>query len=217
MCGRFTVIKSKEELEKRFGAKVCREKYQKRYNAAPSQELPVITNNVPELIQFYKWGLIPFWAKNEKIAHHLINAKAETITQKPSFRYAIKERRCLVCTDGYYEWENTEEGKVPYRISLKDESLFAFAGIWEVWKSGEGEETSSFSIITVSPSEEMKEIHNRMPVILTKEEEKLWIGNTPLHKVLKLLRPISAEHLKVQRVSTMVNSVKNDNPEVLDV
>ncbi|MBL7023410.1 MAG: SOS response-associated peptidase, partial [Candidatus Marinimicrobia bacterium] len=171
MCGRFTVIKSKEELEKRFGAKVSKNQYQKRYNAAPSQELPVITNSAPKLVQFYKWGLIPFWAKDKNIGYRLINAKAETITQKPSFRNAIKERRCLVCADGYYEWKNTKEGKIPYRISLKGDELFAFAGIWEVWSSSEGQRINSFSIITVESNEQVKGIHQRMPVILTPEEE----------------------------------------------
>jgi len=111
MCGRFTVVSEAEELEERFGVQVAKEQYSKRYNAAPSQLLPIITNSDKEKVQFFKWGLIPFWAKEEKIGNRLINARAETITEKPSFKYAVQKRRCLVLADGYYEWMENGRGE----------------------------------------------------------------------------------------------------------
>ncbi|MFQ6608521.1 MAG: SOS response-associated peptidase [Fidelibacterota bacterium] len=215
MCGRFSVISDSDELEKRFGAKVVKGQYKKRYNAAPSQLLPVITNSDKKNVQYFKWGLIPFWAKEEKIGNRLINARAETITEKSSFKYAINKRRCLVIADGYYEWKTTEEGKIPFRITLKDGSLFAFAGIWETWQAQDGREIKSFAIITVPASNSIREIHDRMPAILTPVDEKYWIGDLPLTKVIELLKSNKTVNLKASRVSKLINSPSNDTEEVL--
>ncbi len=214
MCGRFTVVSEAEELEERFGAQVAKEQYTKRYNAAPSQLLPVITNSDKENVQFFKWGLIPFWAKEEKIGNRLINARAETITEKPSFKYAVQKRRCLVLADGYYEWMKTTEGKLPFRITLQDENLFAFAGIWEEWKTKDRRDIKSFSIITVPASDSIRDIHDRMPAILTPEEENDWIGQIATKEAVKLLKSYSGELIS-NRVSTLVNSPKNDTKEVI--
>ena len=215
MCGRFTITSDAEELEKRFGAKVDKGEYSKRYNAAPSQLLPVITNSDKKNVQFFKWGLIPFWAKEEKIGYQLINARAETVTEKPSFKYALKERRCLVLADGYYEWMKTPEGKIPFRITLKDEILFAFAGIWEEWESSNDRVIKSFSIVTVPASSTIRDIHDRMPVILAPEEEHNWIGNIETTEAVGLLNSYQGKLLS-NRVSTLVNSPKNDSEEVLN-
>ena len=215
MCGRFTVTADAEELEERFGARVDKNQYNKRYNAAPSQQLPVITNSDQENVQFLKWGLIPFWAKEEKIGYRLINARAETITEKPSFKYAVQERRCLVLADGYYEWMKTAEGKVPYRITLNDASLFAFAGIWEEWEAEDGRDVKSFSIITVPASDAIRDIHDRMPAILTPEEENNWIREMPTTETEKMLKSYNGELTSI-RVSNLVNSPKNDSEKVLN-
>ena len=215
MCGRFTITSDAEELEERFGAKVDKGEYSKRYNAAPSQLLPVITNSDKKNVQFFKWGLIPFWAKEEKIGYQLINARAETVTEKPSFKYALKERRCLVLADGYYEWMKTTEGKIPFRITLKDEILFAFAGIWEEWESSNDRVIKSFSIVTVPASSTIRDIHDRMPAILTPEEEHNWIGNIETTEAVGLLNSYQGKLLS-NRVSTLVNSPKNDSEEVLN-
>ena len=215
MCGRFTITSDAEKLEERFEAKVEKSEYKKRYNAAPSQLLPVITNSDKKNVQFFKWGLIPFWAKEEKIGYQLINARAETVTEKPSFKYALKERRCLVLADGYYEWMKTPEGKIPFRITLKDEILFAFAGIWEEWESSNDRVIKSFSIVTVPASSIIRDIHDRMPAILNPEEEQNWIGNIETTEAVGLLNSYQGELLS-NRVSTLVNSPKNDSEEVLN-
>ena len=215
MCGRFTITSDAEKLEERFEAKVEKSEYKKRYNAAPSQLLPVITKSDKKNVQFFKWGLIPFWAKEEKIGYQLINARAETVTEKPSFKYALKERRCLVLADGYYELMKTPEGKIPFRITLKDEILFAFAGIWEEWESSNDRVIKSFSIVTVPASSTIRDIHGRMPAILTPEEEQNWIGNIETTEAVGLLNSYQGELLS-NRVSKLVNSPKNDSEEVLN-
>jgi putative SOS response-associated peptidase YedK len=214
MCGRFTVVKSSDNIEARFNVKIDDNIYQKRYNASPSQNLPIITNQDTSTVQFYKWGLIPFWAKNPRYSSKLINARAETLTEKPSFKYAIEKRRCLVIADGYYEWKNTPEGKVPYRITLPNDQLFAFAGIWESWKN-QGDVINTFSIITVNTNSKLNWIHHRMPAILTQENEKDWLSNIPINSAIEMLTPYQSEDIAFQKVSTLVNSVKNDSHKII--
>jgi len=167
MCGRFSFSPLAKILEDRFDVKVDNTRYIPRYNCAPSQNLAVITNIKPNEISFFRWGLIPFWAKDKAIGNRMINAKAETIEEKASFRTPFKKRRCLVLSDGFYEWKkiNSKE-KIPYRIKMADDSLFCMAGLWEGWKNEESETIYSFAIITTEPNGLMQEIHNRMPVIL---------------------------------------------------
>ena len=157
--------------------------------------------------------MIPFWAKDSSIGNKLINAKAETIHEKPSFKNAFRSRRCLVLSDGFFEWKKTRD-KIPYRITLKKGEPFAMAGIWEKWNSPEGLQVRSFSIITTGPNALMEKIHDRMPVILPSREERTWLGNTGPDELLSLLKPYPAGEMEAYPVSRLVNNPKNDTPEI---
>ncbi len=214
MCGRFSqTAAEKNTLLKRFRVKTTPTKLKPRYNIAPSQGVDVILNTSPDEITSVRWGLIPFWAKDEKIAYKMINARAETIFEKPSFRMPIKKQRCLIIADGFYEWQRTEDGKQPYRICLKDESLFAFAGIWDAWKRGE-EEVLSCSIITIAANALVAKVHDRMPVILPPDQEALWLSDASPDEIKSLLKPYPASRMKAYPISTAVNAPSNNAPEI---
>ena len=216
MCGRFSFSPLSKIIEDRFDVKVD-SNYKPRYNCAPSQNLAVISNFDPGSLSYFRWGLIPFWARDPKIGYRMINAKAETITEKPSYKNAFRRKRCLVLSDGFFEWKKVgEKEKTPYRILLKEESLFSMAGIWDAWKNEEGEIINSFSIITTVPNDLMMNIHDRMPVILHPADESKWLGDTAPEVLLELLRPFPAEKMTAYPVSKLVNSPVNDRPEILD-
>lgn len=214
MCGRYSFAIVDELIEERFGVRVRTAIYKARYNCAPGQELAVISNNNPAELSFYHWGLIPFWAKEKSVGYKLINAKSETITEKPSYKNAFRSRRCLVPADSFFEWKKDRE-KNPYRILMKDEKPFSMAGIWDRWTSSGGEIIHSFSILTTLPNELMSEIHERMPVILGIADEKRWLSPLPESELLDLLKPYPAEKMKAYRISKLVNSPKNDLAEIL--
>lgn len=160
-----------------------------------------------------RWGLVPFWAKEASIGYKMINAKSETLTEKPSFRKPFKEKRCLVLADGFYEWGKTDKkNKVPYRLVLKNRQPFAFAGLWDIWKTPEGDKLLSFTIITTSANELMESIHDRMPVILHEKDEAKWLDPEfkDTEKLSSLLQPYPSELMEAYKVSTIVNSPKND-------
>lgn len=193
-------------------------KEQNRYNAAPSQSLPVITNLAPTAVQHFSWGLLPSWAKEKKHGLRPINTRTETIMEKASFRQLVSSRRCLVPADGFYEWKRVGKDKAPYRIILKDHSLFTFAGLWDEWVDhSTGEVLNTFTVITTEPNELMLNIHNRMPAILHPEEEQVWLSGTEdISRLVELLRPYPAHEMLAYPVSALVNSPKNDVPAVLD-
>ena len=210
MCGRFSFSPLAKIIEDRFDVKVD-SSYKPRFNSAPTQNLAVITNEQPGRLCFFRWGLVPFWAKDSKIGNRMINTKAETISEKPSFRNAFKKRRCLVPADSFYEWKKiTSSDKIPYRIMMKDQSLFAMAGIWETWKSPEGSDLHTFSIITTSPNRLMENIHDRMPVILHPDDEKRWLSETESPELESLLKPFDENLMTAYPVSKLVNSPTND-------
>jgi len=163
---------------------------------------------------FCRWGLIPFWAKDEKIGNKLINTRSETISEKPSFKYAFQKRRCLIPANGFYEWRKCD--KQPFYISLKDRDLFSFAGIWEIWKSPAGKLIYSCSIITTSANEILKGIHHRMPVILSKENEATWLTNNGSNSLRDLLVPYPENELQLHPISKAVNTVVNNYPELIE-
>ena len=166
-----------------------------------------------------RWGLVPFWAKEPSIGYKMINAKSETLTEKPSFRKPFKEKRCLVLADGFYEWEKTDKkNKVPYRFVLKNRQPFAFAGLWDVWKTPEGDTLLSFTIITTRANELMERIHDRMPVILNEKDEAKWLDPEfkDTDKLSSLLQPYPSEQMVAYKVSTIVNSPKNDTPSCIE-
>ena len=213
MCGRFSLSANEAELNLRFEIEGGEAPYVPRYNGAPTQMLAVITGEKPHRLSYHRWGLIPPWAKDISIGNKMINARAETITEKASFRTPLFSKRCLVPADGFYEWQQ-DTGKQPYRIFVKSSALFAMAGLWERWKSPAGEVVDSFNIITTEANEFMKPIHNRMPVILKREDEKTWLGSKDSAEILKLLRPYPAEDMDAYPVSKLVNSTRNEGKEV---
>jgi putative SOS response-associated peptidase YedK len=213
VCGRFSFAVKAHIIEERFDAEVDAGLFTPRYNCAPSQNLSVISNSDPDKVDLYRWGLIPVWAKDPMIGNKLINAKAETLSEKPSFRSPFQKRRCLVLADGFYEWKR-DDNKSPYRILLADESPFAMAGIWDSWYNNNGEEVRSFSIITTVANDLVADIHHRMPVILTRENEKRWLDNLPREELQGMLVPYASDNMKAYKISKMVNSPKNDHPDI---
>ena len=215
MCGRFSLTVNEAELNLRFETAGGEAPYVSRYNCAPTQMLAVISNRQPGRISYFKWGLIPSWAKDPSIGNKMINARAETITEKPSYRNPLRSQRCLVPSDGFYEWKQNGE-KVPYRIFLKEPRIFAFAGLWDSWKNPEGELLHSFTIITTAANQFMQSIHDRMPVILDPEDEKTWLNSENTEEILSLLRPCSPKKMDAYPVSKLVNSPYNERPEVIE-
>lgn len=189
-----------------------------RYNVAPSQQVIGVreVEGRREATEF-RWGLIPAWAKDAKIGFKMINARAETIREKPSYKQAFKSRPCLILASGFYEWQKTSSGKQPVYFHLKDREVFGFAGLWEKWRSPEGETIESCTVITTSANEIVSGVHERMPVILSRDDHALWLSDDERRQDerFELLRPYPAEEMNSYKVSTLVNSPKNDSPELI--
>jgi putative SOS response-associated peptidase YedK len=217
MCGRYT-LEPVDQILERFDITGAELELEPNYNVAPTQHMPVVVRNSPNRLEFMQWGLIPFWAKDSKIGYKMINARAESVTDKPSFRKAFVSQRCLVPASGFYEWKKTEQGKVPHFIHLKDEKLFAFAGLYDVWRDEDGREIQTYTIITTEPNELMEDIHDRMPVILRREGEETWIDPEIKDKVRleSLLVPYPAEEMEAYPVSLMVNNPRNNNDSLVE-
>lgn len=216
MCGRYTLVKPAKEISERFGVEVGKE-YRPRYNAAPTQLMPVITADAPEGLSWFHWGLVPAWSKDKAVSQKLINARAETIDEKASFRNALKRRRCLVPADGFYEWKSVgKKSRVPYRITLLQEELFAFAGLWEEYEDDEGQMIHTFTIITTEANSALQSLHARMPVILSKKAEKDWLNLQLEQEELKaLLTPYPASKTRLYTVSSQVNNASQDAPSMI--
>jgi len=220
MCGRFTLSKSSEVIASAFQLNEIPQ-LQPRYNIAPTQPVAVILRKPEDSeLQFQqlRWGLIPSWAKDPSMGARLINARAETITEKPAFRSAFRHRRCLVVADGFYEWQRQEHKKQPYYFRLQNGQPFAFAGLWERWQSPDGEEIQSCTILTTEANDLVRHTHDRMPVILDSKDYDLWlepaVQNTePLQQ---LLRPYQSEAMTSYAVSTKVNNPANNTPECIN-
>jgi putative SOS response-associated peptidase YedK len=213
MCGRY-VLKSKFGLiVDAFSPVLPRfpeDLFAPRYNVAPTQKVPVVRESAGEgrVIELMTWGLIPFWSKDGKPGP--INARVETLKEKPTFRSAYEKRRCLVPADGFYEWMKTPEGKRPHLIRMNGGEIFAFGGVWERWKSGETT-IDSFAILTTRPNSLMARIHDRMPVIIRRKDYASWLGETGATPGAEVLEPISEQEMQAIEVGTRVNSVKNDD------
>ena len=220
MCGRYTLKASPEVVAGQFLADLPGLK-KPRYNIAPSQMVACV-RGTPESQRregvFLRWGLVPSWAKDPAIGQKLINARAETVGEKPSFRRSFRHRRCLVLADGYYEWRKEEKGKQPYYIRMKDERPFAFAGIWEHWDGGDDQTIESCAMLTTEPNELMATIHHRMPVILKPEDYDGWLDvslqDSP--RLLRFLYSYPAGDMVAFPVSLKVNNPKFDDPACLD-
>lgn len=222
MCGRFTLQINMDELLERFqiGVPYESEEYRPRYNIAPTQQvLAVINDGKQNRLGHLRWGLIPSWAKDEKIGYKTFNARGETAAEKPSFRSAFKRRRCLVIADSFYEWvRDGSKKKTPYRIHLNHQP-FAMAGLWEQWKNQKGEPVYSCTVLTTTPNDLMAEIHDRMPVILDRADEAAWLdpGNSDKEFLQNLIKPYPATEMAAYKVSTEVNRTKNnDHPGLIE-
>ena len=222
MCGRFTLRTDPETLTETFPGFTtpAPDEMTPRYNIAPSQAIAVVPNNGENSVEFFQWGLIPSWAKDPKIGNRMINARSETLAEKPSFRTPYKRRRCLILSDGFYEWRSEPESKskTPIYIRLKSEKPFAFAGLWEAWyPRPDDEPLHSCTIITTSPNALMESIHRRMPVILEPDAYDLWLD--PSEQSPKqldgLLKPYPAEEMMAYPVSRLVNRPSNDSPDCI--
>ncbi|MEO0775871.1 MAG: SOS response-associated peptidase [Bacteroidota bacterium] len=210
MCGRFSLATSRRDIKEQLGVDHPNP-LELRFNIAPTQAAYVITNEAPRQLQQLNWGLVPHWSKEGKNAGKLINARSETIATKASFRQPIRQRRCLVLADSFYEWRGSAGQKIPHRILRKDRGLFTFAGIWDRWTDGQ-HRMDTFSIITTEANEEVRPLHHRMPVMLLEPAaRRRWLTDLPLEAHLAQLHPPSPGHLEYYRVSTQLNSVANDS------
>ncbi len=219
MCGRFTLTVDPEQLRENFPGVTAPVGFQPRFNIAPSQPVAVIANDGKNQLDFYVWGLIPSWAKDPQIGNRLINARSETLAEKPAFKAAFRRRRCLILADGFYEWKQIpgRKSKLPMYIRMASRKPFAFAGLWENWHSPDGSNILSCTIITTEPNALMKDIHNRMPVILPTAAYSLWLtsGEADSHMLSTLLQPYPADEMEAYPVSTVVNSPDNETPECI--
>ncbi len=217
MCGRFTLTATPEAVQQALNLESLPDDLIPRYNIAPSQQVGVITNDEPKKLVLYKWGLLPGWSKDPAMGNKMINARGESLQEKPAFRVAFRRRRCLIPADGFFEWkQEAKSKKTPMFIHLANREIFTMAGLWEIWRSPAGDETRSFTIITCEPNAFMEPIHNRMPVILTPEARQLWLAeDTPPELLQSLLKPYDAA-LDAFEVSTRINRATYDEPDVLE-
>ncbi|HCU90080.1 MAG TPA: hypothetical protein DGR97_09055 [Gammaproteobacteria bacterium] len=213
MCGRYTLTSDRETLAATFGLEQS-SAWIPRYNIAPSQMVPTLTGNYGSLVTTnLHWGLVPPWAKDRKIGSRLINARAETVAEKPSFRAAFQKRRCLIPADGYYEWVKRGNVKQPYYISQESRRLFAFAGLWETWSDNQEPLYSSCSIITCTASQELAKVHDRMPVVIESSDYHQWLDKQSNTKeLIELLKPTRNGTFRAFPVSTFVNSPAREGP-----
>ncbi len=219
MCGRYAlVVVGDGALQRRFSLEELLDDPAPRYNVAPTQTLPVIVRHSPNSVALMRWGLIPSWAKDASIGNRMINARAETVAEKPAYRKPFRSQRCLVPASGFFEWQRDGAVKMPYYIHLTDEPLFAFAGLYDVWHDPQGQAVHSYTILTTEPNALMASIHNRMPVILDREDEERWLDPdvTEAEQLLPLLRPYPAQAMAAYPVSRAVNSPLHDAPDVLE-
>jgi putative SOS response-associated peptidase YedK len=221
MCGRFGVTFNYRELKALWNLRGDVPDFGPRYNIAPSQEVPIIVRSEDRNeIKPMRWGLVPSWAQDRSIGQRMINARAETLLEKPSFKQLVARRRCLVPADGFYEWRREGNHKVPMWIHLKKRDPFAFAGLWDCWRDSAGDkELYSFTIITTEPNALLRRHHTRMPVIYDREMGKQWLeysfGNRAMTPAA-VLRPWPSESMEAYEVSTLVNSPDNDRAECIE-
>lgn len=219
MCGRFTLSQPAAAIASAFQLEEI-PNLEPQYNIAPTQLVPTIlqTEQGKRQLQMCRWGLIPAWAKDTSMGTRLINARAETVNEKPSFRSAFRQRRCLVVADGFYEWQHQAGKKQPFYFRLQNGQPFAFAGLWERWKSPDAEIIESCTILTTEANELLRPIHERMPVILNPDDYNLWLDPTvqTSEKLQQLLHPYPTEAMTSYAVSTKVNNPHNNTPECIN-
>lgn len=226
MCGRYILSQEPHKIYGRYHLtkKASNQiKLGPLYNISPGMLVPIIVPAEPAgeekswQLEIMKWGLVPYWAKDPKIGYRLINTRAETINQKPSFKKSFKSKRCLIPSDGFYEWKKVNDEKVPYLIKLKSSEIFSLAGIFDIWYDAENKPFKTFSIITTKANSLVEEIHGRMPVILDRKAEKGWLDrDSSTRNLLELLRPYNPQKMATYTVSQKVNSPQNQGAELIE-
>jgi putative SOS response-associated peptidase YedK len=217
MCGRYSLL-CIDDLGNRFRVNDPAIGFKSHFNIAPSTEQPVVVHGDGNALVPMRWGLIPSWAKDPAIGHRMINARAETLPEKPAFRPLLKNKRCLVPASGFFEWKKDGAQKIPYYFFLKDAPLFAFAGLYDAWTSPGGLVIRSYTIITTGPNGLVAQVHNRMPAILLQENEERWVGQQPIAPadLTSLLAPCPEDAMTMHRVSGRVNTPVNDTPDIIE-
>ena len=222
MCGRSSLTVTEKQLEARFGATFYSDDLERynplpNFNVAPTHRMPILTNTDQSHFNVLRWGLIPFWAKDEKIGYKMINARKETLAEKSSFKTPLAKRRCLVPMDAFYEWKREGKLKIPYRIFIKDQDIFSVAGLWESWKSPSGEIVNSYTVITQDANELVAAIHDRMPAIMPQNLEKEWLKNDlAINELLSLINPYPSELMDMYRVDMRLNNVRENDASLLE-
>ena len=216
MCGRYSLIADLGELARRFEFEGDWLEFESSYNVAPTHNVLTVVGSEARRAGYMRWGLIPHWAKDHKIGSRMINARAETVAEKPSFRDSLRRRRCLVLADGFYEWQRNGKEKRPMRVVMRSGEPFAFAGIWSVWKDPEGNRVPSCAIITTTANDVLEPIHERMPVVLPREMEQFWLDPSVEDPaaITDVLNPAPDDAMNAYEVSSLVNSVANNRAEV---
>ncbi|MCB0689093.1 MAG: SOS response-associated peptidase [Saprospiraceae bacterium] len=221
MCGRSSLTKSEKELEARFKATFYSEDLEKynplpNYNVAPTHVMPILSNADPNHFVPMRWGLIPYWAKDIKVGYKMINARKETVLEKAAFKQSVARRRCLVPMDGYYEWKKEGSRKTPYRIILTNQEIFSVAGLWENWKTPDGQMIQSYTVLTQTPSPSLAHIHDRMPAILTHDQEQAWLDmEIPPKDALAMINPYPDDLLQAYIISSRIGKVTENDAELI--
>ena len=216
MCGRFVQKAERKIITEEFYVREFIDEVITSYNVAPGQNAGIIINRGNNVYVQYRWGLVPSWAKDPQIGNKMINARAETVAQKPSFKSAFRNRRCLVPVDGFYEWKRTGGYKIPYFIHHRSKKPFSLAGLWETWKDPEGSPVSTFTIITTDANAALHPIHERMPVVIPTEKRVFWLDSAAdIQSLQILLVPFNSSELLFHEVSRLVNSPDNNSPQCI--
>jgi putative SOS response-associated peptidase YedK len=220
MCGRFVRKSTLTEIKDEFDVVEVQWAWEPSYNVAPGQDIAAVVGNDGNKLVSFRWGLIPFWAKDEQIGYRMINARSETVAEKRTFAQALKKRRCLIVADGFFEWQKLEDKKIkiPMYITLKSQRPFGFAGLYDTWKSKDGKVIQSCTIITTRPNELLEPIHNRMPVIIPEDDRTLWLDHSieDPQQFTGLFAPYPARDMIAYEVSRQVNSPKNNSPQIIE-
>jgi putative SOS response-associated peptidase YedK len=218
MCGRFTLTSTPQRLRDRFALAAAPEAVVPHYNIAPSQDVLVIANRAQRLLRPARWGLVPWWAKDRAIGHRMINARVETLSQRPAFRELLERQRCAIPADGFYEWRRLDrKTRQPFYLRGRDGEPLALAGLWDVWRAPDGERLASCTIITVPANGAVAPIHDRMPAILSPEDLDAWLDPAPkpAAELTPLLLPSPDDSLEAYPVSSRVNTPDNDDPDCI--
>lgn len=218
MCGRFTITLEPGEFQAELDLGDLPSDFVPRYNVAPTQNVAVSRDNASHKVEWMRWGLVPSWAKDPTIGVRMINARAETLLEKPSFRQAFQKRRCLILADGFYEWQKFagKQPSIPHYFKLKEKKAFFFAGLWDQWQSAEGEKLTTCTIITGEPNDLVRPVHDRMPVIFDRRSAWAWLDPAAQGPVLQsMLKPYPASEMDCYPVSTLVNQAAIETPQLV--